>query len=271
MRNKTDEAAKDSKVVRRRRPLGRALLLLSWMVDAPERTLGVREIASGLKLPASTAHHMLNLLVQEGMVTQNADGQYSLGLEFYRLALRAVNRWPLQTIAAPHIEKLVAECNESAFLGVYDRLKRAVMFVGLVQSPHALQYNIAVNRWLPLHSGATGLGILAFLPEKEAAAILESGHLDRFTSRTLTAPKDLLSSMRAIAKNGYACSRGQRVEGAVAIAAPVWGEEGVVGDVVVTLPEQRFNTRQESRLAKLVMKCAAAISRDIGGRPPNRS
>lgn len=257
-------------VVRRRQPLTRALRLLSWMVDAKQRSLGVREIATGLALPASTAHHMLTALVQEGMITQNDGGQYALGLEFYRLAMRAANRWPLQTIATPHLQRLVAECNESAFLGVYDRSRGAMMFVALVQSSHPLRYAVELNRWLPLHSGATGLGILSFLPEDEAMAIIKSRRLDRFTSRTLTEPDALLASMRKIAKVGYACTTGQRVEGAVAIAAPVWGNDGVIGDVVVTLPEQRFNSRIEAKLARLAVNCAAEITDDIGGRPRAR-
>jgi DNA-binding IclR family transcriptional regulator len=253
--------------VRRRQPLTRALRLLSWMVHAQQRSVGVREIATGLNLPASTAHHMLSALVQEGMITQNDDGQYSLGLEFYRLAMRAANRWPLQTVATPHLQRLVAECNETAFLGVYDRSRGAMMFVALVQSSHPLRYAVELNQWLPLHSGATGLGILSFLPEDEAMAIVKSSRLDRFTSRTLTDPKDLIATMRKIAKNGYACTTGQRVEGAVAIAAPVWGHDGVIGDVVVTMPEQRFDSRIETKLSRLAIKCAAEITEDIGGHP----
>jgi DNA-binding IclR family transcriptional regulator len=258
-------------VVRRRQPLTRALNLLSWMVDVQQRSFGVREVATGLGLPASTAHHMLSALVQEGMVTQKENGQYSLGLEFYRLAMRAVNRWPLQAVATPHLQRLVAECNETAFLGVCDRSRGAMMFVALVQSSHPLRYMVELNRWLPMHSGATGLGILSFMPEGEAMAIIKSHQLDRFTSRTLTDPEDLAATMRKIAKDGYACSRGQRVEGAVAIAAPVWDNNGVIGDVVVTLPEQRFDSHIEAKLSQLAIKCAAEITKDIGGRarPPS--
>ncbi len=253
--------------IRRRQPLTRALRLLSWMVDSEQRSVGVREVATGLSLPASTAHHMLSALMQEGMVTQNADGQYALGLEFYRLAMRAVNRWPLQAIATPYLRRLVGECNETAFLGVLDRLRGAMMFVALVQSSHPLRYMVELNSWLPLHSGATGLGILSFMPEDEAMAIIKANPLDRFTSRTLTDPDDLVATMRKVAKNGYACTSGQRVEGAVAIAAPVWDSFGVIGDVVVTLPEQRFNKQTEDKLSRLAIQCAAEITKDIGGRP----
>jgi IclR family transcriptional regulator, acetate operon repressor len=260
------KAVEEKPEVRRRQPLTRALRLLSWMVDGQQRNFGVREVAIGLDLPASTAHHMLGALVQEGMITQNDNGQYSLGLEFYRLAMRAANRWPLQAVAMPHLQQLVAECNETAFLGVYDRSRGAMMFVALVQSSHPLRYMVELNRWLPMHSGATGLGILSFMPEDEAMEIIKSHQLDRFTSRTLTDPQDLIATMRKVAKDGYACSRGQRVEGAVAIAAPVWDNNGVIGDVVVTLPEQRFDSQIEASLSRLAIKCAAEITADIGGR-----
>lgn len=255
----------DSRDTRQRDPLARAIRLLTMMVDGSQNTHGVRELAGRLGVSASTAHRLLTDLERLGMVTRLPDGVYQLGLEFQRLAWLATGRYPLRDAAQPVLRELTDDSGESTFLGVYGEQQRALMFVTCVESAHPLRYVMELNKWLPLHAGASGLAILAFLPPEVRQDIVGAG-LAALTSATVTDPKRLTRNLDRIRDRGYAISRGQRIPGAVAVAAPVFGLYGtVIGDVGVTMPHTRFKSGAEPALAEAVLAAAHIVTQRIGG------
>ncbi len=245
--------------------------MIVHMVDSPDQAWGVREIARGLHMSHSTAHRILGLLEEEGFVTQEpASGHYRLGLELYRVAWRATGVHPIRNVALPILQDLVQEVNETALLGLYDPARCEMIFAASVESRHPLRYVVETNRWVPIHAGATGLAILAFLPAEEQAKVIDRAvNAAPLTARTLTNARDLQAEAEAIRHKGYACTGGQRIEGAVGIAAPIWGANGrVVGDVAITLPDQRFSPAQETELAAAVIRAADRITHQLGGTSP---
>jgi DNA-binding IclR family transcriptional regulator len=254
-----------------RNPVRRSLQVLRYLMNVPDQQIGVRALAATFKEPPSTMHRVLSALVEEGFVERDADtGLYSLGLEMVRLAHTAVERVPAQKIAVPHLRRLAEETGETALLGLYDRTRQEVMFTAAVESPQPLRYVNLMRTWLPLHAGATGLAILAFLPEPERAAFIKSRKFNAITDRTVTDRRKLALAVDRIRRNGYACTQGQRTPGAVGIAAPIFGPSGeVIGDVIITLPEQRFERGQERKFAEHVMQCARRVTHELGGPSPS--
>jgi IclR family acetate operon transcriptional repressor len=248
-----------------RDPVGRAISVLRWMIEGTEGALGVREIARGLDLTPSVAHRALANLEQHGFVVQKSSRKYEVGWEFLRIAQRAIARFSLGEVAQPILEELANESGETACFGVYDPLQKQLMFIASVESPHPLRYVIAMHSWMPLHSGASGLAILAFLPPEERREIVRALGLPAMTKSTIVDEEKLERACARIRRKGYAYTRGQRVAGAVGIAAPLLQSDSqVLGDVVLTIPEQRFSPRSEAALGKLVKDAAARISRAIG-------
>ena len=248
--------------------LHRAVQVLAELVDSERDTLGVRELAAALDLPPSSTHRVLNLLASEGLVTRDGAGSYSLGLPFLRMAWKASARFSVRDVAEPVLRDLVAEVEETALLSVYDRTRRMRMFVVMVEAKHPLRYFITLNEWLPVHVGATGLAISSFLSDQERAALLK-GPLPASTPRSLTRPADLENEFKSVRQRGYALSHGQRLPGAVSVAAPVWAADGqVLGSVSLTIPEQRFDPASERFLADRVRQAAANVSVGMGWGPP---
>jgi DNA-binding IclR family transcriptional regulator len=60
-----------------------------------------------------------------------------------------------------------------------------MLFAAAVESPQPIRHVRPVNEWLPVHGGASGRALLAFLPEAEREAILE-GPLEPVTENTVT-------------------------------------------------------------------------------------
>lgn len=262
----TNETAADSEPVadRQRHPLARGIELLTIMVDTGEDSYGVRELGSLMGVSASTAHRLLTDLEKLGMVGRTPDGAYRLGLEFLRLAWATTARLPLEEAAADILGELTARTGETSFFGVYNEQRRQMMFTHTVESPHPLRYVLRKHTWLPLHAGASGLAILAFLPDQTRHEISQ-GELPALTTRTLVDPDRLAERLAEIRRDGYAISHGERIDGAIAIAAPVFGLSGnlVVGDVGITVPESRFDRGAESNLTRLVRDSAAALTARI--------
>ncbi|GAA2705991.1 IclR family transcriptional regulator [Actinoplanes palleronii] len=250
---------------RQRHPLARGLEIITLMVDSGEQSYGVRELGVRLGVSASTAHRLLGDLEELGMVSRTPAGNYRLGLEFLRLAWTANTRFPIREAANDVLAELSAQSGESSFFAVYNEQRRRLMFAVSVESSHPLRYTVPQGVWLPLHAGASGLAILAFLPEDTQSEIT-GGALEALTDRTLVDAGQLTERLAQIRRDGYALSHGERIDGAIAIAAPVMGPADVViGDVGITIPETRFNATKTSELTTLVKESAALLTRRFTG------
>jgi DNA-binding IclR family transcriptional regulator len=256
---------------RQRNPLARALEILNLMVEAPERPWGVREIARAVGMHHSTTHHILTLLEGEGLLQQDSDSdQYTLGLALYRIAWRVTAGHPVRSVAQPLLEQLADGTGETALLGLFDAPSGRMLFAASIESSHPLRYVVETNTWLPVHAGATGLAILAYLPTEQQAGLLTRAAVgERFTRNTISDPAVLEAELAAIRARGYAITHSQRIDGAVGIAAPIFqGGSHVVGDVAITLPEQRWSPEREPELVRAVVAAASEVSYRLAGTVP---
>ena len=254
---------------KKRDPIAKALKALSWMVQEAENDVGVRELAAALNISPSSAHRILSALVDEGYLRQIAEtSRYALGLEFLRLSHITTSRLPLRQIAQSHMQTLAEQSRETVTLGLYDRSRRQMMHAASVDppDPHSLRFVVKLNEWLPVYAGATGLSIMAYLAPEEIEAIIDETQLRALTPHTISDPNAMLRALRKIRQQGYAISRGQRIPDAGAIAAPVFArEQGVIGDICISIPKQRMDAGKERELAALVMACASRVSAELGG------
>jgi DNA-binding IclR family transcriptional regulator len=252
-----------------RNPISKALKALAWLVENSGPEVGVRELATAMKIAPSSAHRLLMGLAEEGFIRQNADsGRYELGLEFLRLAYLASGKSPLRQRALPHMRALVDACNETALLGVYDPVRQEMLFAASVESTHHLRYALELNKWAPIYTGASGLAILAYLDEAQIQNVIHRTRLAALTSRTITEAYRLTSELETVRRRGFALTRGQRIPGAVGLAAPLFGGHGeVLGDICLTIPEQRFDEASQDHLIELLLDCTQKIMMEIGGAP----
>jgi DNA-binding IclR family transcriptional regulator len=251
-----------------RSPALKVLKALTWIVQEKSQEVGVRETALGLGVSPSTAHRLLSELTKADFVKHDPHiGRYSLSLEFRRLAHLAIGHLSLQRLALTHMRRLTDACNETSLLGIYDSMRQEMMFVAMIESSHPLRYSIDLNKWLPIHVGGSGLAIMAFLSDKEVATIIDRTRLAPVTPRSITERYRLEAELHKIRERGYAITRGQRTPDAVGLAAPIFGSNGeVVGDICLTLPESRFDSSSEDRIAELLKACANEVTKAIGGQ-----
>jgi DNA-binding IclR family transcriptional regulator len=108
---------------------------------------------------------------------------------------------------------------------------------------------------------------MAFLPADEQEyhlALAES--LARPESPWLSR-RNLEPEIAEIRHNGYACTHGRRLVGAVGLGAPIYGMgETVIGSLVISIPEVRWHLHDEADLAQVVKDAAAGITSMMAGR-----
>lgn len=240
-----------------RDPVGRALDLLAWLAEnGTDGPLGVREIARGMGTSPTTVHRLLQAFEERSLVRRDDQGSYYGGLELVRLG-RLASRFSVQAAGRPVLEKLAADVDETSMLGLLDPRRGELMLVDCVQTSHPLRYVVELHTWRPLWAGAAGLGILAFLDDDERARLLREHVPQPITEQTLRTAEAVEEFCAQAREQGYVLTRGQRTPGAVGVAAPIRDADGrVVGDVCLTVPDNRFRESDEQRYATALTSAA---------------
>ena len=233
----------------------------------------LKTLAENLQLPPSTVHRLLDLLSQENMVERDESSRrYRVGREFLRLSALVFNSHPLRSLAIPLLREAVEECNETAYLGLYQAQQRRMMFVAQIESSHSLGYRVRENVPLSILTGASGLSISAYLPQDAIDLIYEEGRQESDVRKAIPSRKALNEELVRIREQGYAITYGKRIPGAVGIFSGFFdGSGSVMGSIGFTIPEQRFSKSLLPKLAATVSGVACKISESMGFNPIHSS
>jgi IclR family acetate operon transcriptional repressor len=244
--------------------LHRAVRILSFLAEYGTHS-SIRELSAGVELPRSTVHRICQMLAREGILALNEQTrQYQWGPELLRISRAAYQSTRVRQLALPVLTSVMQECDETALLVLYDRVRRQAVFTDEVECDQPVRYHAPMQVPVPVYAGASGKGIMAFLPEEEIDAIISDG-LEPLTENTVTDPAQLRRELERVRAEGYATSHGERITGAVGIGAPVFDADGrVTGQLHVTVPEYRSTPDLDRRVVASVVAGAERISRLMG-------
>jgi DNA-binding IclR family transcriptional regulator len=110
----------------------------------------------------------------------------------------------------------------------------------------------------PLYAGALARVLLAFAPTDVLDDVLAQD-LVRITDATPT-EDELRAGLGTVVMTGLAVSEGELIPGSVAVAAPVFREDGIVGAIGLLAPAFRADPAWRGRAAQLVAQGARAIN-----------
>jgi len=239
----------------------KALDILEWLARADGPKPKLTEITAGTGIAKATAHRLLSLLRQRGYVDQDAQAGYALGLKCFELGEQWNRRFDLRVFARPHLERLVAEHNETVQLAVYDQ--GDVVYIDRIESTQLVIARSDSSSRAPVSVIATGRVLLAYQSAAEIEVQLERP-LPMFTPASPDRAQlaELLEEVRV---QGYAMSEETFREGICGVAAPIRNSTGaVIAAVGVIMPKHRYATNKEM-LRDAVIATAVDISATIGG------
>ena len=216
-------------------------------------------------MPRSTVHRIAQMLVDDGILTyEEATERYDWGAELYRIAQAVQGSSDFGHFVLPIMREVMLNTGETVVLARYDYATHTITYTEEVECAQPLRYHVALGVPLPAHAGATGKAIMAFLPDSERRQIITSG-LDRLTERTVVDERRLQDELAAIRRQRVAITHGERTPDAVGLAGPIFDRRGaVIGSLVVTIPEYRYDASREQSVVAEVRRAADAISRLLG-------
>jgi IclR family pca regulon transcriptional regulator len=192
--------------------------------DRPQLTLS--EVARRTGMTRASARRFLLTLAHLGYVHID-DGQFSLRPRVLELGRAYLSTLPLNEVAAPHMEKLVARTRESSSIAVLDG--DDIVYVVRVPTKRIMTVSIAVGTRFPAYCTSMGRVLLAQLPGHQLDAYLDRVRLHPLTRRTTTDPRKLRHVLAAVAATGFAVVDQELEEGLRSIAVPVAGPDSRAG------------------------------------------
>ncbi len=258
---------------RRHGPMARWIKILDMFLERDE--WGVRELGLASGLPRSAVHRILHEMERLGLLAPGgARGQFRVGPELARIAVILAGRLDVTTIGRSVLEAARQQTGETVILALYSSARRQFWAVDAAESDHPIRYIWgSLRTWSDLHVGASGKGILAFLPEAEQEAILARLPEPIPGLRPVSKGR-LREELSEARRRGYVVSHGERFEGAVGISAPIRDAAGrVIGDLIASWPDNRTSPQKEELGAAAIVASARDLSERLGfrGDPPDEA
>ncbi|MBI3329348.1 MAG: IclR family transcriptional regulator [Nitrospinae bacterium] len=240
-------------------------VLFSFTLDHPQ--LRLVDISRRLGLHKSTVHRLLSLLKRRGLVVADSTSQlYSLGPGLVELAWIVLRQQDLRAVCRPHLEELQRATNETVSLHLRMGDKRVC--VEELESGQEVKYSQTLGLTAPLHVGAPGKALLAFLPEEELVRLLPMLSLTPITPDTITDLDALRAELAKTRTRGYAVSIGERSSWAASVSAPIRDRTGqTIAAISVLGPSHRLTPRVLKELGMQAMQAAWKISAAFGYSP----
>ncbi|WP_405777235.1 IclR family transcriptional regulator [Streptomyces sp. NBC_01538] len=240
----------------------RAISVLEILAQRGEA--GVSEVAAEIDVHKSTAFRLLGALEARGLVEQAGErGKYRLGFGIVRLAGAVTGSIDITQQGRPVCEQLAEDIGETVNIAVLQEHYAVNLFEA--RGPGAVSAYNWVGQLTPLHATSSGKTLLAHLPAKERAALLNGAGLKKVTPHTITARTKLEKDLAEARERGYAWTQEELEIGLHAMAAPIRDHTGaVVAAVSASGPSYRFTTERLHELAPILVKGAAEISHRMG-------
>ncbi|HLO35122.1 MAG TPA: IclR family transcriptional regulator [Candidatus Deferrimicrobium sp.] len=234
----------------------RGLRVLLTIADRGE--IRADELSALLETPVSTIYRYLRTLSDFGFVDRQGAG-YRLGPRLIIGSGTNVTAEELIRTADPILRLLAEETGETAV--IVRRIGLAAVCLHEIPSSQALRVTIAPTTSLPLQSGAFGKALLAFAPPDIVDEVLA---LEPPPGPPGPDPERLRADLADIVTSGVARSVGEVVSGSVAIAVPIFREDGIVAAIGVTGPEGRCGLAWRTRVARLLPGAASSMAGSLG-------
>ncbi|WP_321855838.1 IclR family transcriptional regulator [Burkholderia cenocepacia] len=161
------------------------------------------DIAEELALAPATVHRLLATLVEQGLVEKPAgERRYYIGQEVFLLALSRRNRFPVRTIASPHLDALRTSFGETVFLTARNALDSVCIDRRAGENPAKILYVDVGNR-RPLGVSIGGIALMQTMPRAEFDALL-TRNARRFAVFGTTV-SEIRARVAHCRRHGYGC------------------------------------------------------------------
>lgn len=238
--------------------LDRALGVLECLGRHPQG-LGLSELAEKMGLSVNFVYRVTQSLTAHGYVTRDAAKRFRVGARLLTLCQPVVDDIPLTEAVMPALRWLSDQTGEAAHVGIIAGNEGIVL--ERVVGTALIKFYVERGTRFPLHTSAPGKVMLAFMPEAQREAILQTMMFERYQPWTLSTRKEFIQCLNQTRAQGWAVDAGEHLEGHHCIGAPVLNTEGVaIASLWITGPSQRLGEERMEALAPVVRQAGEMAS-----------
>ncbi len=241
------------------RSVSKAMAVLSYLA-AEEAPRSARHVGDALGLPIATAYHLLDTLVDEGMLSKDERRLYGLGPRVGALA----DAYHRQTAPPPRLlaglRAVADETGETAYLSC--RRRDEVVLIQAIEGRHPLRVaGLHTGYGANLHARASGKVLMAFSTPDLFERYVARLPLDALTPNTITDPAALWAELDRIRERGYGFDEEEFALGVTCVAAPILDGGTAIAALTVAAPTGRFAGAAEKHVAAVRRASRAAEGR----------
>ncbi|MEO3414289.1 IclR family transcriptional regulator [Roseovarius sp. CAU 1744] len=233
------------------RSVERALALIKLLRDDPRDGWRLSDLSSSAGLGKSTAHRLLNALVEQGFAYQEPKSRrYYLGFEMTCNSFENI-RGAIINVLSPILSEIIEETEDVAYLQLKEG-GEAVCVERYEGSFPIKSLTLDVGDRRPLGVGAGSLALLAALPDEEIDVVIRRNNkilkpYSAFTTETL---RTLVEETR---EHGFAFNDGKIVPGMGAIGVAVLNsQKHPIAAISVAAIVDRMNPARRLEIARAI-------------------
>ena len=224
----------------------------------------ITELSKEFKIPPSKVYRILSTLVDLEYAFKNTYDCYGLTLKIMNLSNNVLQHYEITQKAYPFLKELVNKTQETVHLA--QQHEEHVIYVGKVDSPHALRIHSYVGKIAPCFCTSLGKAIFAHLPVEYLLKLLEKVEWVQYTDNTITTPQDFIKELELVKTQGYGEDRREHVDFMHCYGAPIFDYTGsCIAAISVSTPVYRWSEeRVQNEILPALLKASHQISSLFG-------
>jgi DNA-binding IclR family transcriptional regulator len=256
------------------RTAGRALDLLTLLVDRGQHGLTARELAEQLGAPRTSVSDVLKVLASRGFVAPTSDGRgWRLDSRVLQLGNAYLHEFSVREVGRSVMRELSRRSGMTCQMAVLEG--RDVVYIERQDARAATEeYRRSEPRLvtdlgsrLPAYCTSLGKAMLAALPDDEIDRLYASStQLPARTKNTITSLPRLKAELAVIRRRGYAIDNEEATDGIVCIGSAVVGSDARP-EAAISLAGLRSRLSGEviESLGRMLARATAQVSSARGG------
>ncbi len=233
----------------------RALNILEYLAQDPQKEYFLNEISENLNLNKATCANIIKTLVGRGYIEQAGQRKgYKLGHMAYRLTKSTFSSSFDFTAAKVHINDLRDTLNENVILSVISNGKRILIHEAVAEN----ELSVKTSYEQSPYRTSTGRVILAFY---------DSIQLDYFIAKNglptedewpgINSKEDIIEKFNEI-RQSY-CYIHVNSKHVASATVPIFSKNKIIASLGVYLPDLRFSEREKEKIVEELLKTAKQL------------
>jgi DNA-binding IclR family transcriptional regulator len=223
--------------------VARACQLLFWVAEQAHGA-SAKEIAAAQGLALPTTYHLLNTLVDEGLLAKDAHRRYVLGRNTAILAQAYLRGKAVPESLLAALREVARRTEETAYLA--DWGANDIRVLASVEGSRLVRVaEVASGPYDYGHARANGKVLLAFASPELRNGYLRAHPAVPMTKNTICDATALDQELEVIRERGYAFDEEEFALGVSCVAAPIMHNGHVIAALGMSVPTERFRERRQ--------------------------